>query len=77
MSYKKPPKAAYLSTMFAPGFVYEFGEEVIQSLREKLRHKFVFELYNRIAQRSKVEFIIDSPNRCTLMPTSGLAKRRC
>ncbi|WP_300319076.1 glycosyltransferase [Idiomarina sp.] len=63
MSYKKPPKAAYLSTMFAPGFVYEFGEEVIQSLREKLRHKFVFELYNRIAQRSKVEFIIDSPTQ--------------
>lgn len=56
----------YLSTMFSPGYIIEFGEESTLSLREYLRHKFSFAIFNELEKSRGVKFIVQSPTQLYL-----------
>tara|TARA_X000001388_G_scaffold23570_1_gene16038 strand:+ start:13747 stop:16050 length:2304 start_codon:yes stop_codon:yes gene_type:complete len=55
--------SVFISTMFSPGRVVEFGECTTASIREFMRHKFAFSLFDKLKNEQGVNFFIDSPTQ--------------
>ena len=53
----------FISTMFSPGRIVEFGEVSTSNIREYSRHKFAFSLFERLKDEKSIEFFIDSPTQ--------------
>ena len=53
----------FISTMFSPGRVVEFGDVSTTSIREYSRHKFAFSLFEKVKSEKNVKFFIDSPTQ--------------
>lgn len=53
----------FISTMFSPGRVIEFGDVSTSSIREYSRHKFAFSLFEKVKNEKNVKFFIDSPTQ--------------
>ncbi|MDD8059332.1 glycosyltransferase family 4 protein [Shewanella metallivivens] len=56
----------YISTMFSPGRIVEFGEAKTQSLREYMRHKFAFGIFKKLENERRFCFRIESPTQLYL-----------
>lgn len=56
----------YISTMFSPGRVVEFGDVTTQSIREVVRHKFAFSIFNLLEKERDFNFCIESPTQLYL-----------
>lgn len=53
----------FISTMFSPGRIVEFGEVCTSNIREYSRHKFAFSLFERLKDEKSIKFFIDSPTQ--------------
>lgn len=53
----------FISTMFSPGRVVEFGETITTSIREFMRHKFAFSLFDKLKHEKNINVFVDSPTQ--------------
>ncbi|GMQ47894.1 glycosyltransferase family 4 protein [Vibrio sp. 10N] len=58
--------SVYLSTMFSPGRVAEFGDVKTQSINEVMRHKFAFGIFKQLESERDFNFCIESPTQLYL-----------
>tara|TARA_B100000700_G_C15062130_1_gene866576 strand:+ start:979 stop:3291 length:2313 start_codon:yes stop_codon:yes gene_type:complete len=63
LKLKATSYSVFISTMFSPGRVVEFGESTTASIREFMRHKFAFSLFDKLKSEQDVNFFIDSPTQ--------------
>lgn len=53
----------YISTMFSPGRTIEFGDSTTNSIREFMRHKFAFSLFEKLSRERNINIYVDSPTQ--------------
>ncbi|MFZ8201880.1 glycosyltransferase family 4 protein [Alteromonas portus] len=63
LSLNKSAYSIFISTMFSPGKVVEFGEFSTSSIREFMRHKFAFSLFGKLKNEMGIQIFIDSPTQ--------------
>lgn len=63
LSLNKSNYSLFISTMFSPGKVVEFGEFSTSSIREFMRHKFAFSLFDKLKNKLGIQVVIDSPTQ--------------
>ena len=63
LKVKNDSYSLFVSTMFSPGRVVEFGESITFSIREYMRHKFAFSLFDKIMKERKVSICVDAPTQ--------------
>lgn len=58
--------SVYVSTMFSPGKIVEFGKEKSQNIREFMRHKLSFAIFKILEDKQRINFCIESPTQMYL-----------